>query len=110
LASRFSATGKLFWGFNGDWDALPDFHNLVAAVEASFAELQKAARRNVDADSQKRALSHARHTTIARQFGSKIGVARPHGVKKSPLTVGVIAGRASVRKSAKMRRSAKAGR
>jgi WS/DGAT/MGAT family acyltransferase len=106
----FSNAGKLFWGFNGDWDALPDFHDLVAAVEASFAELQKAARRNVDADSQKRALSHARHTTIARQFGSKIGVARPHGVKKSPSTVAVIAGRASVRKSAKMRRSAKEGR
>ena len=106
----FSNAGKLFWGFNADWDALPDLHDLVGAVEASFAELRQAARRNVDADSQKRALSHARHATIGRQFGSKIGVARPHGVKKSPSTVGVIAGRASVRKSAKMRRSAKAAR
>ena len=48
----FSNAGKLFWGFNADWDALPDLHDLVGAVDASFAELQQAARRNVDADSQ----------------------------------------------------------
>jgi diacylglycerol O-acyltransferase len=35
----FSNAGKLFWGFNADWDALPDLHDFVAAVEASFGEL-----------------------------------------------------------------------
>ena len=35
----FSNAGKLFWGFNADWDVLPDLHDFVAAIEASFAEL-----------------------------------------------------------------------
>ena len=38
----FSNAGKLFWGFNADWDALPDLHELVGAVEAAFAELRQA--------------------------------------------------------------------
>ena len=38
----FSNAGKLFWGFNADWDALPDLHDLVVAVDTSFAELQRA--------------------------------------------------------------------
>ena len=38
----FSNAGKLFWGFNADWDALPDLHDLVDAVDASFAELRRA--------------------------------------------------------------------
>lgn len=34
----------LFWGFNADWDALPDLHDLVQRVEAGSAELSAAAR------------------------------------------------------------------
>ena len=29
----FSYDGRLFWGFNSDWDVVPDLHDLVAAVE-----------------------------------------------------------------------------
>jgi WS/DGAT/MGAT family acyltransferase len=29
----FSYDGRLYWGFNADWDALPDLHDLVEAVE-----------------------------------------------------------------------------
>jgi len=29
----FSYEGRLYWGFNADWDAVPDLHNLVEAVE-----------------------------------------------------------------------------
>lgn len=29
----FSYDGRLYWGFNADWDALPDLHELVAAVD-----------------------------------------------------------------------------
>jgi len=52
----FSNAGKLFWGFNADWDVLPDLHEFVGAIEASFAELRRVepvgqfispARRNV---------------------------------------------------------------
>jgi WS/DGAT/MGAT family acyltransferase len=35
----FSYAGKLHWGFNADWDALPDLHDLVGAVEREIAAL-----------------------------------------------------------------------
>ncbi len=35
----FSYNGGLFWGFNADWDAVPDLHELVEFVEAEFAQL-----------------------------------------------------------------------
>jgi WS/DGAT/MGAT family acyltransferase len=37
----FSYQGSLFWGFNADWDALPDLHDLVLAVEGEFETLRK---------------------------------------------------------------------
>ena len=40
----FSYAGKLCWGFNGDWDLVPDLAEFVAAVDASFRELQAAAK------------------------------------------------------------------
>jgi len=40
----FSYAGKLFWGFNGDFDALPDLDQFVQAIERSFRTLRKAAR------------------------------------------------------------------
>lgn len=36
--------GGLHWGFNSDWDALPDLHDLVDGTEAEFARLLAAAR------------------------------------------------------------------
>jgi hypothetical protein len=39
----FSYDGSLTWGFNGDWDLLPDLHDFVVATEESFAELKRAA-------------------------------------------------------------------
>ena len=44
----FSYDRGLFWGFDADWDALPDLHDLVAAVEEEFeglCKLDAAARR-----------------------------------------------------------------
>ncbi|MBW2419174.1 MAG: wax ester/triacylglycerol synthase family O-acyltransferase [Deltaproteobacteria bacterium] len=37
----FSYVGKLFWGFNADWDALPDLHELVTGVAEEFEGLHK---------------------------------------------------------------------
>jgi hypothetical protein len=37
----FSYDDGLFWGFNADWDAVPDLHELVEAVETSFRELRE---------------------------------------------------------------------
>ena len=37
----FSYDGTLFWGFNADWDATPDLHDLVEMVQREFEILQK---------------------------------------------------------------------
>ena len=39
----FSYAGGLYWGFNADWDAVPDLHEFVVATDASFRELCDAA-------------------------------------------------------------------
>ena len=39
----FSYAGRLHWGFNADWDVVPDLHDFVRAIEDSFAELHAAA-------------------------------------------------------------------
>ena len=39
----FSCNGMLFWGFNADWDAVPDLHELVEGVAKEFARLKEAA-------------------------------------------------------------------
>jgi diacylglycerol O-acyltransferase / wax synthase len=39
----FSFDGGLYWGFNSDWDALPDLHELVEAVEHEFELLRETA-------------------------------------------------------------------
>jgi len=38
----FSYAGRLCWGFNADWNLLPDVHTFVEDVEASFTELRRA--------------------------------------------------------------------
>jgi len=38
----FSNAGKVYWGFNADWDVLPDLHDFVGDVFASFEELRGA--------------------------------------------------------------------
>ena len=35
----FSYDGRLFWGFNADWDAVPDLHDLVGLVDEEFRQL-----------------------------------------------------------------------
>jgi hypothetical protein len=51
----FSYDGRLFWGFNADWDALPDLHDLVQAVDREFALLAEAA----DVDTGRSAVAEA---------------------------------------------------
>jgi diacylglycerol O-acyltransferase len=41
----FSYAGSVGWGFNGDWDLMPDLDEFVQAVDAAFTELLAAARR-----------------------------------------------------------------
>jgi WS/DGAT/MGAT family acyltransferase len=39
-----SYNGRVFWGFNSDWDALPDVHNVVEGIGAQFRDLHAAAQ------------------------------------------------------------------
>lgn len=39
----FSYDGRLYWGFHADWDAVPDLHDVVLAVESEFETLRKLA-------------------------------------------------------------------
>lgn len=39
----FSYDGRLCWGFNADWDLVPDLHDFVNAISQSFEELRRAA-------------------------------------------------------------------
>jgi WS/DGAT/MGAT family acyltransferase len=41
--TAFSYDGRLFWGFNSDWDALPELHDLVLGVERELARFRAAA-------------------------------------------------------------------
>ena len=41
----FSYAGTLYWGFNADWDAVPDLHELVAAVDHQVEVLRGGAPR-----------------------------------------------------------------
>ena len=45
----FSYDGGLFWGFNADWDALPDLHDLVEALCVEFAAIEQLADRHQSA-------------------------------------------------------------
>ena len=36
----FSNAGQLFWGFNADWDVVPDLHEFVEAISDSYEELR----------------------------------------------------------------------
>ena len=38
-----SYAGGLYWGFNADWDAIADLHDLVDCFTEAFAELKRAA-------------------------------------------------------------------
>ncbi len=43
VVGLFSYNGGLYWGINGDWEQLPDLHDLVVALDEAFVELQRAA-------------------------------------------------------------------
>jgi WS/DGAT/MGAT family acyltransferase len=105
----FSNAGKLFWGFNADWEALPDLHDLVGAVDASFAELQNAPHKVSDAGSLKEGRSPAPRVEIRREAAGRLSAARAKGMKKRMPARVVIAGRGVARKSPKIQRRAKRG-
>ncbi len=51
----FSYDGGLYVGVSADWDALPDLHDLVAALDAEFEELCRAASKGPQEKRRRRA-------------------------------------------------------
>ena len=37
----FSYDGGLYWGFNSDWDTVPDLHDMVEMIQSEFELLRK---------------------------------------------------------------------
>jgi len=63
----FSYAGKLCWGFNADWDLLPDLPDLVGAVAAAFRELYGAATTSASTVQQRASI---RRTGAVRRSSS----------------------------------------
>ncbi|HVO27889.1 MAG TPA: wax ester/triacylglycerol synthase family O-acyltransferase [Candidatus Margulisiibacteriota bacterium] len=63
----FSYAGRLCWGFNADWDLLPDLPDLVAAVGTAFRDLHATANRT---EMLAKRRPPARHAGVARRRGS----------------------------------------
>jgi hypothetical protein len=57
----FTYDGKLHWGFNADWDAVPDLHDLVDDVEVEMRALQEAAAVTQARDSERTEATTGRH-------------------------------------------------
>lgn len=68
----FSYLDKLCWGFNADWDLVPDLHELVAGTQEEFEKLREAADRATVQISEKprvrrRSASKRRRPTAANR-------------------------------------------
>ena len=53
----FSYDGKLSWGFNADWDVVPDVDVFARCVEEAFTELRNLAQPPVAVNGQPAAMS-----------------------------------------------------
>ncbi len=47
----FSHDGGVFWGFDADWESLPDVHDFMLATQAPFEELRALATEAVTRES-----------------------------------------------------------
>jgi WS/DGAT/MGAT family acyltransferase len=63
----FSYNGTLFWGFNADWDAVPNLHDLVEGVAKEFAHLKAAAGAELPATPQVVPSSRAKAEPVGRR-------------------------------------------
>ncbi|MCX8073688.1 MAG: wax ester/triacylglycerol synthase family O-acyltransferase [Candidatus Binatia bacterium] len=68
-----SYDGGLFWGFNADWDSLPDLHDLVDAIEREHrALLARVGRRTASTRAtSKRGATLPPRATVPRQAPAK---------------------------------------
>jgi diacylglycerol O-acyltransferase len=65
----FSYDGRLYWGFNADWDGVPDLHDLIEAITTEFDTLAIAAGARpveLSADEARTAAETGRLHSVAR--------------------------------------------
>jgi len=67
----FSYAGKLCWGFTAEWDLLPDLHEFVSDIEASFREWRDVPERSAWRE-RGRKVAHGK-----RRPGPVVAEARP---------------------------------
>jgi hypothetical protein len=63
----FSYNDGLFWGFNADWDVVPDLHDLVGAVERELSDLHRAALQEPEVEAPTAASRRTRRARAARK-------------------------------------------
>jgi hypothetical protein len=82
----FSYAGKLCWGFTGERDLLPDIHDFVEDIEASFQELCAAEPAEIPATLPKK--TNVRHrprrSTEPGMVDRSINSPRPHAPTAAP--------------------------
>jgi len=61
----------LYWGFNSDWDVLPDLHDLALAVEEEFETLSRQVARPKAASRRRAAKKTTRKKTTKRTSSKK---------------------------------------
>lgn len=61
-----SYSGQLHWGFNADWDLVPDLHVFTSAIKESFAELHQLARVRTRSRTEERSGRPRRRRTARR--------------------------------------------
>jgi hypothetical protein len=67
----FSYIGKLFWGFNADWELMPDLDRFVRAIGVSFRELHDAATTAAATTELQRAARRAAPAPKSRQASAR---------------------------------------
>ena len=79
----FSYDGGLFWGFNADWDAVPDLHDVVGDVEAECATLSQMAASGPAGLAVRQGAGRAagggqcaRHASAARRRADELSITR----------------------------------
>jgi WS/DGAT/MGAT family acyltransferase len=69
----FSCNSMLYWGFNADWDAVPDLHELVECVAREFARLKEAAALEPPVKLQTPSAAHVRVKRAGHRRGRRTG-------------------------------------
>jgi len=82
VVGLFSYNGGLFWGLNADWEQMPDLHDIVTALEESFAELQQRADEVEQHERPRPAQKPPKHALPRKQARTSAAVLAPKGAAR----------------------------